>query len=788
LSPKQAAKVRADFGWPAAPAVTAVDLGSLVSAYERAARGLGDDELFGRAAEVAADGTSLTAEGLTMADAVTRVAHGVSAAADAGVALEAWLPTLPLPGRSAPPIAELQAALRLVTGHVRRTRLAVWLVAGVPGPCPACGQASLTFRPSTADYVCQGSGARDGGRCTWTSVAAGRWLSVALTRIPLANEKLRTAMAGGDDAGDIAALAALVRRPALPAPAEPRVWPPVAMRQDAIPDEVLAGWYEGYKAGRLTLDQVRARAAAAVTSYNEGANLSGAASLKAKPSSPVDAVKEEFAAVGGGAADLEPVPAVTPLLPGRVVGRYGSHLFDASLVKTDVGSGRNAFYHLQLLTPSTVVRRWGRVGTTQGGTKVEEFGSWVEAAEALAAVFREKTGNLFAQPRTSFTPLPGFMRLVDKEYGPASTASSDASGGSSASSPLDHWSPATSSLDEPTARLVAQLFDARQMAQSLRSAGLDTRKMPLGSITPDAVVAGYAALREVEAELQRVPPRRHILAAASNRFYTSVPHDFGSADPQLLDSRALLSSKLELLSTLTDVEIAQRLSKAAGGSETTVDTLFGALDLKALRHLQPGDRGRREVEALIAATKRHGVDPAGPWGHYEDDAPVQPTCNYEIEHVWEVEKETGARVDPARSRLLFHGSRLSNYVGILSQGLRIAPPAAPVTGYMYGKGVYFADAAAKSAEYCRTSADLPTGLLLVCAVDMGDRQLELTAGEYVTPERLSSAGADATHALSDFAPTGARQRSGTVLRHAEHIVYSTDRAAFRYLVQLKFTH
>ena len=41
--------------------------------------------------------------------------------------------------------------------------------------------------------------------------------------------------------------------------------------------------------------------------------------------------------------------------------------------------------------------------------------------------------------------------------------------------------------------------------------------------------------------------------------------------------------------------------------------------------------------------------------------------------------------------LLWHGSRISNFAGILSQGLRIAPPEAPVTGYMFGKGVYFAD-------------------------------------------------------------------------------------------------
>jgi poly [ADP-ribose] polymerase len=53
--------------------------------------------------------------------------------------------------------------------------------------------------------------------------------------------------------------------------------------------------------------------------------------------------------------------------------------------------------------------------------------------------------------------------------------------------------------------------------------------------------------------------------------------------------------------------------------------------------------------------------------------------------------------------LLWHGSRLTNFVGILSQGLRIAPPEAPVTGYMFGKGVYFADMVTKSANYCFSS-------------------------------------------------------------------------------------
>jgi hypothetical protein len=65
-------------------------------------------------------------------------------------------------------------------------------------------------------------------------------------------------------------------------------------------------------------------------------------------------------------------------------------------------------------------------------------------------------------------------------------------------------------------------------------------------------------------------------------------------------------------------------------------------------------------------------------------------------------------------QLLWHGSRLTNYVGILSQGLRIAPPEAPATGYMFGKGVYFADIVSKSANYCQASRVNPTACLLLC--------------------------------------------------------------------------
>ena len=86
--------------------------------------------------------------------------------------------------------------------------------------------------------------------------------------------------------------------------------------------------------------------------------------------------------------------------------------------------------------------------------------------------------------------------------------------------------------------------------------------------------------------------------------------------------------------------------------------------------------------------------------------------------------------DIPNKMLLWHGSRLTNFVGILSQGLRIAPPEAPVTGYMFGKGVYFADMSSKSANYCFTSRESSTGILLLCEVALGEMNEKIHADYY----------------------------------------------------------
>ncbi len=77
----------------------------------------------------------------------------------------------------------------------------------------------------------------------------------------------------------------------------------------------------------------------------------------------------------------------------------------------------------------------------------------------------------------------------------------------------------------------------------------------------------------------------------------------------------------------------------------------------------------------------------------------------DIEAIYKIKRdpdEKNFRKDVKNNMLLWHGSRIANFVGILSQGLRIAPPEAPVSGYLFGKGIYLADMIDKSAHYCRS--------------------------------------------------------------------------------------
>jgi hypothetical protein len=77
--------------------------------------------------------------------------------------------------------------------------------------------------------------------------------------------------------------------------------------------------------------------------------------------------------------------------------------------------------------------------------------------------------------------------------------------------------------------------------------------------------------------------------------------------------------------------------------------------------------------------------------------------------------------------LLFHGSKVFNFLGIITKGLKISPREAPKCGNIYGNGIYFADNFEKSLNYCdyfeyfdeNVNKTIRNKYMLLCEVALG---------------------------------------------------------------------
>lgn len=140
-------------------------------------------------------------------------------------------------------------------------------------------------------------------------------------------------------------------------------------------------------------------------------------------------------------------------------------------------------------------------------------------------------------------------------------------------------------------------------------------------------------------------------------------------------------------------------------------------------------------------------------------------------------------------KLLWHGSRFSNFVGILSQGLRIAPPEAPSTGYAFGKGVYFADMIEKSFHYACPNLSNGVGIYVLGEVALGNPNECYDCNSSLSAKTLPK-GTNSTHAIGNNYPDpskdtvltdGSRVPLGPIINNKkawigsnEYIVYNTN--------------
>lgn len=330
--------------------------------------------------------------------------------------------------------------------------------------------------------------------------------------------------------------------------------------------------------------------------------------------------------------------------------------------------------------------------------------------------------------------------------------------------------------------------------------------MPLGKLSKATILRGFQTLKDLSDVLSgsAVGALEPGVEELSNLFYSIIPHAFGRDRPPVINNDMMVKREIELLETLIDMKDAANILKQdleAVEREHPLDRQFRGLGLQEMTPLDPN---QQEYQLL----ERYLVDTRG----------QTHNANYKIENIFRIERKgeedrfnQSVFAGPARDRrLLWHGSRVTNFGGILSQGLRIAPPEAPVSGYMFDKGVYLADMSSKSANYCCSGLSDGTALLLLCEAELGKPMQELTSCRQDAAKSAKAAGCWSTygkgrtgpHLWKDAScvhpslkgvqmpstrrsPPGPTDVPNSSLYYNEYICYDVAQIRLRYLFRVK---
>ncbi|KAI9038281.1 putative poly(ADP)-ribose polymerase PARP [Aspergillus affinis] len=483
-------------------------------------------------------------------------------------------------------------------------------------------------------------------------------------------------------------------------------------------------------------------------------------------------------------------------------------IWDATLNQTVSGKNSNKFYRIQILVDKSgkdfkTWTRWGRVG--EHGQSALLGDGLIETAEAeFKKKFKDKSG--LAWDNRLDDPKKGKYTFIERNYEEDSD-SEDEEDQKKVVTEEKKPEP-ESTLSAPVQELISFIFNPDHFQSVMASMSYDAQKLPLGKLSKRTLRMGFQYLKDLSDLISnpRSANRKHGMNFAeatehlSNQYFTVIPHVFGRHRPPVLNTDPQIKKEIELLEALTDMEVANDIMKESKDEDTInqLDSQFQSLGLQEMTAL---DRKSSEFSELSS----YLLQSRGSTHHYR----------YNIMNIFRIERNGEeerfqaspyATRNPSNRRLLWHGSRSTNYGGILSQGLRIAPPEAPVSGYMFGKGVYFADMSTKSAGYTCSYSSANTGLLLLCDVELGDPMLELDGGSYTAGEEAQKAGKIATLGRGSSVPAGWKDAgcvhpdlkgvqmpdveqgpaaaTSNCLLYNEYIVYDVSQIRQRYLFQV----
>ncbi|CAI2359541.1 unnamed protein product [Moneuplotes crassus] len=452
----------------------------------------------------------------------------------------------------------------------------------------------------------------------------------------------------------------------------------------------------------------------------------------------------------------------------------GGKVLNAHLMYADCVRNNNKFYIIQGLKSGSsyyLWTRWGRVGVDGQVGKL-----MCGNQTALIAQFNKK---LSAKTSKGYNQIEITYEDVEE-----TTKKVEALEKKKSKEPKQQKKK-ESELPSSVQKLLSFIFDMKMIEKSVVKVGFNVKKLPLGKLSKATITKGYKVLQKIDQEMKGVGSLTN-LGALSSEFYSIIPHDFGFAKLSqfVIDTRQKLKDKLELVEALGDIQIAAEIMNGVDKDNSDKNALDAKYDMMKCK-IVPVEKDHEDYDNLIKTiTSTHGST------HYYK---VKPLEVFEIQREGEEERFNKKM---GNKKLLWHGSRFSNWGGILSQGLRIAPPEAPATGYMFGKGVYFADVVTKSAAYCCSHLSNNEGLLALCEVALGSTR-DLKNADY-NANKLPK-GKGSTKGVGRWVPKNEVDISGIpacigpmqdlgssyYLRYNEFITYDVSNVKIKYLFRCK---
>ena len=237
--------------------------------------------------------------------------------------------------------------------------------------------------------------------------------------------------------------------------------------------------------------------------------------------------------------------------------KIGNALYSVVLGAVSIQDDVNSYYKLQVLEHDKkpkyyVFRSWGRVGTTIGGNKVENFYEKADAVREFERLYEEKTGNRWSK-RHEFKKVAGRFYPLEMDYGQDNDQIKKLSVAES-----------KSKLAKPIQELVSTIFDIESMKKALVEFEIDLTKMPLGKLSKKQIETAYTILTEAQDMIKNEDGTDTKFLDASNRFFTLIPHDFGMKKPPILNNPDIVKNKIEMLDNLLEIEVAYSLLKDTG--------------------------------------------------------------------------------------------------------------------------------------------------------------------------------------------------------------------------------